>query len=222
MVKLGFWQLDRAAQKQALFEDYQQHSNSEQQSPANLNLIKRQPQRFEAVQASGTFAPDHVFFIDNQIHQGVPGYHVIGLLNLSGQNRLLPVNLGWLEAPRLRTELPSVTLPTGQVTVTGLVQHPQENVFINNEREQQVGIWPQRVPEFLPEQIAANYQLPLLPYVVLLSEQQSFGYTRQWQPNVMPPEKHHAYALQWFSLAIAALVIFGFAVIKITKQKQEE
>jgi len=28
--------------------------------------------------------------------------------------------------------------------------------------------------------------------------------------------------LQWFSLAIAALVIFAFAVIKINKQKQEE
>ena len=222
MVKLGFWQLDRASQKQALFNDYQQHADNIANSPANLNLIKRQPDRFEAVTATGTFDPDRFFFIDNQMHEGTPGYHVIGLLKLAGKQDVLAVNLGWLAAPRLRTELPTVALPDGQVSVQGLVQHPQENVFINSKREQPVGVWPQRVPEFLPQQVAANYRLPLLPYVVLLSEQQPFGYMRQWQPNVMPPEKHQAYALQWFSLAIAALVIFAFAVIKINKQKQEE
>jgi len=106
--------------------------------------------------------------------------------------------------------------------VNRFVYPPQENVFISSEQEQQVGIWPQRVPEFLPEEIADVYQIPMLPYVALLSEKAPFGYSRQWQPNVMPPEKHQAYALQWFSLAIAALVIFAFAVIKINKQKQEE
>ena len=222
MVKLGFWQLDRAAQKQALFDDYQQHANESTNNPVNLNLIKRQPERFEAVTASGTFDQKRFFFIDNQIQDGTPGYHVVGLLKLSTKQRYLPVNLGWIKAPRLRSELPQIELPDDEVTLTGLIQHPEENVFISSEQEQQVGIWPQRVPEFLPEEVADVYQIPMLPYVALLSEKAPFGYSRQWQPNVMPPEKHQAYALQWFSLAIAALVIFAFAVIKINKQKQEE
>lgn len=222
MVKLGFWQLDRAAEKQALFDDYQQSASDSMTSLANLNTLKRQPQRFERIQASGHFDPQRYFLIDNKISDGVPGYHVIGLLKLSDHSSYLAVNLGWLKAPRLRSELPEVKLPSQAVKVTGLVQLPQENVFISNEQEQAVGIWPQRVPEFIPKQVAENYQIPLQPFVVLLAEQQSFGYKRQWQPNVMPPEKHHGYALQWFSLAMAALVIFGFAVIKINKQKQEE
>jgi len=32
---------------------------------------------------------------------------------------------------------------------------------------------------------------------------------REWTPNVMPAERHLAYAVQWFALALAALVTFG-------------
>ena len=32
-----------------------------------------------------------------------------------------------------------------------------------------------------------------------------------YEPVVMPPEKHVAYAVQWFLLALASLVVYGFA-----------
>ncbi|WP_439955118.1 SURF1 family cytochrome oxidase biogenesis protein [Klebsiella pneumoniae] len=31
---------------------------------------------------------------------------------------------------------------------------------------------------------------------------------RSWTANVMPPARHRAYALQWFSFALAAIVMF--------------
>jgi len=31
---------------------------------------------------------------------------------------------------------------------------------------------------------------------------------RAWTPNVMPPPRHRAYAVQWFAFAIVALAIF--------------
>jgi len=36
----------------------------------------------------------------------------------------------------------------------------------------------------------------------------SSGFVRQWTPDVMPPERHEAYALQWFTFALVAIVIF--------------
>lgn len=219
MVKLGFWQLDRAAQKQALFNDYQQHANQPTQSPTPLNQLVREPRRFEWVEVVGQFDQQRYFLIDNKLQDGVPGYHVLGLLQPVGKSGYIPVNLGWIKAPRLRSDLPAVSLPENTVKIEGLVQHPEHNVFIGNERERPLGEWPQRVVEFIPKPIANTYNIELAPYVVLLSAKQGFGYSRQWQPNVMPPEKHQAYALQWFSLAIVALVIFAFAVIKVNKQQ---
>jgi cytochrome oxidase assembly protein ShyY1 len=36
----------------------------------------------------------------------------------------------------------------------------------------------------------------------------SSGFVREWTPNVMPPERHAAYAFQWFALAVATIAIF--------------
>jgi surfeit locus 1 family protein len=46
---------------------------------------------------------------------------------------------------------------------------------------------------------------------VLLNAQETSSFVRDWQPVVMAPEKHLAYAAQWFLLAFAALVIFVIA-----------
>ena len=63
--------------------------------------------------------------------------------------------------------------------------------------------------EFIPQTISEHTGTSLKPYELLLvSHNASFGYLRDWKPNVMAPEKHQAYAVQWFSVAIACLVVF--------------
>jgi surfeit locus 1 family protein len=44
--------------------------------------------------------------------------------------------------------------------------------------------------------------------LVLLDPNQADGYLRQWQPPGFPPIRHIAYAVQWFSLAAALVVIY--------------
>jgi cytochrome oxidase assembly protein ShyY1 len=43
---------------------------------------------------------------------------------------------------------------------------------------------------------------------LLLDPDPHSAYLRHWTANVMPPARHRAYALQWFSFAIAAVVLF--------------
>jgi len=56
----------------------------------------------------------------------------------------------------------------------------------------------------------------------LLVSPQLKGFRQQWEPQVMAPEKHQAYAVQWFSLAIACLVVYLVVLYKLNKSKQEE
>ncbi|RUO76028.1 SURF1 family protein [Idiomarina seosinensis] len=222
MVKLGFWQLDRAAQKQALFDDYNTSQTLAASQRTNLNTVNRPPERFEPVAVTGDFDQTRIFLIDNQLVDGQPGYHVIGLFEAASKEQYIPVNLGWVKAPSSRQQLPTIELPTQKITLEGLVQYPEANVFINQVVEPQTVSWPNRVQQFIPGEINEITGIPLTSFVVLLDKNSPHGFKRNWQPEVMPPAKHHGYALQWFSLAFAALVIFTIAIIKINKQKREE
>src|SRR6266513_790633 len=56
---------------------------------------------------------------------------------------------------------------------------------------------------------AAALGAPLAARIVLLDPQARFGYVRDWQPPGMAPLRHRAYALQWWSFAVLALVVWA-------------
>ena len=45
-------------------------------------------------------------------------------------------------------------------------------------------------------------------YQILLNPEEPDGFQRQWQPGGMGPQRNRAYAVQWFSFAAAAVVIY--------------
>ncbi len=62
--------------------------------------------------------------------------------------------------------------------------------------------------------IAAQLQLPaaaLAGQVLRLDPASPLGYTRDLDllPNTLPPSRHLGYAVQWFAMALAVLVIAG-------------
>lgn len=224
LVKLGFWQLDRAEQKRALFDDYQQQQLKGEAEPlASLPTTSPEEDRFRYVTMHGQFQKQPVFFLDNRVENSQVGYHIIGLFTPDvNPTTAVPVNLGWVPAPVSRQTLPEVTLPDGQHEVTGFLYFPSDNRFTENTYETQFDKGRIRVQAFQPAIVAQQRELALTPYLFLLDTPNDMGWQRDWEPQVMTPEKHQGYALQWFSLAVACLVIFVFAVIKLNKQSKEE
>lgn len=212
LVKLGFWQLDRANQKEQFFADYAQRG---QQTVQLNNTITPQDAipRFAQVTISGAFLPDYLL-LDNQVQEGQVGYHVVGLLqaDIHDQPRIVMVNLGWVPLGKSREDRPQLKLPRQPLTLTGYFYLPELNsVWGANAHLVEHQQKPVRVQQLNASVIGNALQLPIEPYVVLLSEQEEIGWPRAWQPQVMTPEKHRAYAWQWFSLALACLLVFWFA-----------
>jgi len=54
---------------------------------------------------------------------------------------------------------------------------------------------------------------------VLLDPGEPDGYLRQWQPPGFPPIRHIAYAVQWFSLAAALIVIYIVTNLRRAERK---
>lgn len=222
LVKLGFWQLDRAAEKQKLFDDFaaaqtQVDQTSFPQLPDNPTASAR----YTPVAMTGRFSDDYLL-LDNRIHNGSAGYHVIGLLEVEGREVLIPVNMGWVPVGLDRSQLPDLNMPDETLAVTGWLYHPSEDAFSFADQIVESGSSsPWRVQQLDFTAISETLDLPLANYVVLLSETKNFGWPREWYPQVMTPAKHQAYALQWFSLALACLVVFFFARRSITRTKKE-
>ena len=123
LVKLGFWQLERAKEKGKLFSDYaQQQSKGDAAALSQLGTISSESDRFLFVKMRGGFVPQPIFLLDNQIQDGTVGYQVIALFQPQAMSEnYVPVNMGWLPAPASRQSLPEVNIPSGQHRLTGFL-----------------------------------------------------------------------------------------------------
>jgi cytochrome oxidase assembly protein ShyY1 len=137
----------------------------------------------------------------------------------SGEQAVL-VNLGWVVGSINRQEIPDVQAITGKYQLSGHVRNIEQGIMLM-EQVLVKGEWPLRVQQIELDKFSTLISRQLLPFVVYLDKTESVGYEKNWQPIVMPPEKHRAYAFQWFSLAIAWLLLMIWASIKLGKNSEQ-
>ncbi|MGH8262128.1 MAG: SURF1 family cytochrome oxidase biogenesis protein, partial [Steroidobacterales bacterium] len=71
------------------------------------------------------------------------------------------------------------------------------------------GPWPKLMNYPAWPELAAAYGPGLYPRILLLDRDQPDGFTREWTPPGFGPERHIAYAIQWFGLALTVAVIYA-------------
>ena len=218
MFALGNWQLQRADQKTARLLAIEIAAKTaqvdlQQVLYSNIDEMLDMPVNFE-----GT--PDAVrhFLLDNKIHKGQVGYQV--LVPTQTYVGTVIVNFGWVAATNSREILPSINIDAKKSHYAGVISLPLNNTMIK-ETALVDGDWPKVLQQTDIKVIQQHYTKKILPFVVLLNAQESSIFVRDWQPVVMAPEKHLAYAVQWFLLAFAALAIFVIAQRNKLKRKKK-
>lgn len=211
MVGLGFWQLDRKAEKDARLIQIQE---AQAQDKVDIANVIADPKVYEdfVVSATGN-ATGQIFYIDNKIVSGRPGYHV--LVPLQTNQGLVMLNLGWVPSSGSRAVLPEIELPDLS-TIQGILYIPTLNAIIS-ETNTRYGEFPALLQQVDLSEIDRHIGKPLLPFILRLTKtapQSESNFIRDWQIVTMSPEKHLGYAIQWFGLAIAALTIFLLTMLK--------
>ena len=209
---LGSWQLDRAAQKEALQAALQQRGTlAALDTAALLGLPDPMGQLHRPVQLRGNWLAQYTVFLDNRQMQGRPGFYVVTPLQLEGSAQTALVQRGWVARNFLdRASLPVLDTPAGSVTVTGRLAPPPAKLYAFGGAE----TGPIRQNLDLT-QFAAELGRPVLAATIVQTHGPSDGLLRDWAVPGGGAEKNYGYAFQWFGLgALIAVLYVWFQIVR--------
>jgi len=201
--RLGLWQMERKAEKQLLLDQFRE-------APVlSLEDALSQDALFARTKATGRYDIERHILLDNKILEGRTGVHVLTPFILQDGREIL-VNRGWLPLPPDRRSLPRVATDGTLRTISGILNRPSTggqrigdaDVLVHDR-------WPQLVTYLEIDTVGAALGASLEPWLLQLDPDDVSGFAgRQWKAATMGPEVHGAYAVQWFALSLATLVIW--------------
>jgi surfeit locus 1 family protein len=220
LLKLGFWQADRAEEKQQLLAVYQQQQNLPAQNFTALedNSLDLS---YRPVIITGTYDKGSYWLLDNQPRRGKVGYEVVMPLQVEMQvgsqqiKQTILVNRGWVKAPRLRSELPNIETPLEQLTIEGYFYTPSQNaIFRDVDDNDTSDVWPKRVLSLSIQQAEKKLSTTVYPQILRINDESISAFITDWPVINTLPEKHYGYSVQWFSLALALVFLYVWAIVK--------
>jgi surfeit locus 1 family protein len=211
---LGAWQLERADASRATLAQFA--------SGAAEPLLRRLPSeldddlRFHRVGVGGEYVAEPQFLLDNMLHEGVAGYHVLTALRVPGLEERVLVNRGWVPAGGDRRVLPDVGVGSGARTVTGRLERlPRPGMRLGQETKAHGAVVVLQYPT--AADLAQRLGQPVFDYQLLLEPGEPDGYVRDWRAPGVAPERHLSYAGQWLALAVGALaagIVMGVRTLR--------
>lgn len=185
---LGAWQWERAGEKR----DYL----AALEAAPHLEAPREVPPDGSRLTLSGEYLPELTLFLDNRVVEGRHGVAPLTPLR-TDDGRLWLVQRGFLASGAGR-ETPAVETPAGRVTLEGRWQAAGRGtpLFGPNREGQRI----QRIE-------LSAWNEPFAHPGWLHLEQGPGRLAPWWSPSVMPPSRHVGYAVQWWGLALAALVM---------------
>ena len=186
---LGLWQWERADDKREYL--------ARLDAAPTLEAPQASPPEGSRLTLRGQFLGEQTLFLDNRTHDGQLGVAALTPLRTE-DGRLWLVQRGFLPTGPSRAA-PEVATPSGEVVIAGRWQAENSGTPLfgpNREGDRlqriELSAWQ------LDEGFAHRGWLHLERGPGLLES--------WWEPSVMPPSRHVGYAMQWWGLALTALV----------------
>lgn len=197
-IYLGFWQLDRAAQKEALQAAIQSQTS---QVPLNADglaqLTDATAGMHRPVRVSGTWEASHTVFLDNRQMDGKVGFFVLTPLRLQASGQIVVVQRGWIARNfEVREQVPAVQTPPGLVEVEGQIAPPPSKLY--EPGTPSAGVIRQNLDL---DRFRQESGLAVSGFTIRQYGPASEGLRRNWPAVALGVEKHYGYAFQWFALA---------------------
>jgi len=202
-IAAGNWQRGRLAQKEALAARLAA-AEAAPVVPLPSGVVAWPDWRFRKVELAGRYDAARQILIDNKVHAGRAGYHVVTPLALS-DGRAVLVNRGFGAGGATRAELPDAPPPGGEVRVRGRINLPPPDYVELSSAAPQGSVW----QNLDPARFSAATGLAVLPIVVEATEGDD-ALARDWPRPDTGAEKHRVYMVQWYAFAALAFGLWAW------------
>ena len=204
-ISLGMWQIERANEKKLIIANYDKLLVS-----APIALQKNQMlNNWQPIETTGTYE-DTIVYEDNAINNGKAGFKVYHLFR-NDDGTFIFIHRGFIERNLIKNNLPEVEIPTEKKTIYGTTLFKQNNTFVKNIEESDSRI----IQEFNASLLIDKYPMLkdkyLHPFLFNLDIRDVNKYQPIEKPVNMTASKHIGYAIQWFGLCAALIILTIYA-----------
>ena len=204
-ISLGMWQIERANEKKIIIANYDKLLVS-----APIALQKNQMlNNWQPIETTGTYE-DTIVYEDNAINNGKAGFKVYHLFR-NDDGTFIFIHRGFIERNLIKNNLPEVEIPTEKKSIYGTTLFKQNNTFVKNIEESDSRI----IQEFNASLLIDKYPMLkdkyLHPFLFNLDIRDVNKYQPIEKPVNMTASKHIGYAIQWFGLCAALIILTIYA-----------
>ncbi|RZR47092.1 SURF1 family protein [Vibrio vulnificus] len=224
LVKLGLWQLSRAEEKSQLEIELQQRALQAPQPLLDvLNVEHAAAFSVTGVRVETNVAPSAlpIVLLDNQTWNGKVGYlayQVMALMDEPGSYLL--VELGFVDGGLQRQSLPKVQGFREPLFLTGRLYQKSVNP-LSDQLHLELSD-PIRVQNMVIADLSKQLNVSLIPTLFQPDNLTHWPYPQPWQPLNMGSQKHFAYAMQWFAMALVLLLISSMIFVRYLRIRRKE
>jgi surfeit locus 1 family protein len=215
---LGTWQLRRAEESRATRAQFDDTGSVAvlEALPSSLDGSER----FRRIEVRGGYVERPQFLLDNMLHDGTAGYHVLTALRVAGRREQVVVNRGWVPTGIDRRVLPGVGVGGETRIVSGRLERlPQPGLRLAADDASDGSAGDVVVLQYpTAVELARRLGEPVSDYQVLLDAAAQDGYVREWRAPGVAPERHLAYAGQWLALAVGAAAAAFVMAYRLTRR----
>jgi surfeit locus 1 family protein len=206
LMKLGFWQLDRANEKREIIQAIELRQSAEPVMIGNLSKINKKDFEHQKLRLQGSYNNEKNILVKRQIHQGRYGYEVLTPFMVESDKRWLLVSRGWIEDQQGAGAIPVVEQVEGSVELVAGVHYPTGQAFFK-AGSIATDDWPLVLSRLNLQGLSSLFDQKLYPFLVRLDEKSPGVYIRHWQPEVIKVSTNISYAIQWFTFAFLLLIV---------------
>tara|TARA_B100000902_G_scaffold333404_1_gene331919 strand:- start:1217 stop:1966 length:750 start_codon:yes stop_codon:yes gene_type:complete len=209
-IRLGFWQLERANQKNNINSDY-----TLRQDKALINLNKtssindKESLLWRRIESNGSFLNKKNIILDNQIFNQVAGFNILTPFLIKDSNHIVLVNRGWQPNLVDRDLIPNISNIEGEKIIKGhIAKFPTSGITLGQDNIETMNSSVFRMQRLDFDELKYFLSFNILPYMIYvdpLLDKENYNTFKLPAPD---SEKNYGYAFQWFAFALTLFIIF--------------
>ncbi len=224
-LSLGFWQIERAGEKDSIVKLYKDRQLAPAKLLQTFNTRDIEKLHYRNFKIKGRYL-NKIFLIDNKVKNKILGFNVVTPFQLEKSGEIIIVDRGWLPFNGIRDEITNNYNYLNHQEIDQNVQeingyiYPKDASYtigaISTNKE-----WPRLLQAINFREInneILKKDLLVSGVIFRLGRNNEFGFNREWKIVYMDSNKHLGYAFQWFSLAVAFLIM---TIIFFIRNKDE-